>query len=355
MDFRSPRFRFMALAAGVPAVLLLALLVVLLWLPNGTPNPSGVVVTIVRGSSFSAVTDSLARAGVIRSRLTFQIAGRLLGYTKQIKFGKYLFAGGQSNQTILRDIREGTSRLIISVTIPEGWRIEPIARRFSRDLDLDEAKFIEVCRDSHAVRQHGFDGPTLEGYLLPNTYAFYWQTDEREVVDRMIQQFKAFYVDSLRRRQEELHLSLRELLAFASIVEAESGIESERPVIAGVYWNRLRQRMKLEADPTIQYVLPDGPRRLTFRDLANESPYNTYRHYGLPPGPINSPGRSAILAVLYPEMHKYIYFVATGKGGHRFSGSFSEHQRNVQMYHQARREARRQASARNRAPGGANR
>ena len=352
MDLRSPRVRVLLLTIGLPAFFLTVLMAVLLWIPNGTPNPSGVVVTVVRGSSFSAVADSLARAGVIRSRLTFQLAGRLLGYTKQIRFGKYLFAGGKSNLSILRDIREGTSRMIISVTIPEGWRMEMAARRFAQSLDLDEAKFLSACRDSHAVHQHDLEGPTLEGYLLPDTYAFYWQTDEREVVDRMIQQFNAFYVDSLRKRQEGLHLTLRQLIAFASIVEAESGIESERPVIAGVYWNRLRQNMRLEADPTIQYVLPDGPRRLTFRDLDLDSPYNTYRRYGLPPGPINSPGRSSILAVLYPEVHRYLYFVATGTGGHHFSGNYNEHQRAVQMYHKARREARRQAAARSRVQGG---
>jgi UPF0755 protein len=342
----SPRTRVLFLSIGGPALAVLVFLFVVFWMPNETTDPSGIVVTISRGASFSSVVDSLSRAGVIRSRLTFQLAGRLLGYTKQIRVGKYLFAGGQSNLTILKDVREGRSRMIISVTIPEGWRMESIARRFHNELDIDEARFLSACRDSHFVRQQGLEGPTLEGYLMPDTYAFYWQTDEHEVVGRMLQQFRMFYADSLRAKQRELRLSLLQVVTLAAIVEAESGVDAERPVIAGVYWNRLRKNMRLEADPTIQYVLPDGPRRLTFRDLELDSPYNTYRRYGLPPGPINNPGRGSITSVLFPADHRYLYFVATGSGGHRFSASFSEHQRAIQLYHQARREARRQARAR---------
>ena len=133
-------------------------------------------------------------------------------------------------------------------------------------------------------------------------------------------------------------MTMHQVLTLASIVEGESGIDEERPMIAGVYWNRLKNRMRLEADPTIQYVLPDGPRRLFHRDLRLGSPYNTYRNYGLPPGPINNPGKKAILATLYPEKHQYLYFVATGVGGHRFSRTYAEHQKAARAYRRARRE-----------------
>ena len=312
------------------------------WLPNSFDDPSGRVVTVPRGSSFRAVMDSLNSAGVIRSSFTLKVAGRLLGYTKSIKVGKYLFHSGVSNTTILQDLQEGKSRMILPVAIPEGRRIVGIARRFSVELGIDSAKFVSICRDSDFVRGQGFEAGTLEGYLMPETYNFYWQTDEKDIIDQMIEGFKQFYVDSLRKRQEEMKMTTLEVLTFASIVEGESGIDGERPMIAGVYWNRLKRRMKLEADPTIQYVLPDGPRRLLNRDLKFKSPYNTYLNYGLPPGPISNPGKKAILATLYPEKHQYLFFVATGVGGHRFSKTFTEHQKAARAYRRARREVEKQ-------------
>ena len=133
-------------------------------------------------------------------------------------------------------------------------------------------------------------------------------------------------------------MSLHKVLTFASIVEGESGIDEERPMIAGVYWNRLKRNMRLEADPTIQYVIPDGPRRLLYRDLKYPSPYNTYLNYGLPPGPVNNPGKKSIIATLYPERHQYLFFFATGVGGHRFSKSLNEHQKAVRGFRKVRRE-----------------
>ncbi len=346
------RSRWTAIAGGAVAVAVIAA-VILFWLPNPRVNPAGVVVTIPRGASFHSVVDSLDRAGVLRSAFTFRIAGRILGYTKQIKVGKYLFAPGMSNLEILSDIEVGKSRLIIAVTIPEGWRMDAIIRKYRRDLGIDADRLEALCTDSAFVHRLGFDGSSLEGYLMPDTYSFYWQTDEREIVERMVEQFRLFYVDSLRARQHELHASLREIVTLASIVEAESGVDNERSAIAGVYWNRLQKGMKLEADPTVQYALGSTPRRLTFRDLQLESPYNTYRRFGLPPGPINNPGRKAILAALYPEHHQYLYFVATGQGGHRFSRSFAEHERAIRLYHQARRQQRRmlRESAQSATPG----
>lgn len=312
------------------------------WLPNTFEGGAGRIVTIPRGSSFKAAIDSLNSAGVIRSGFTFKIAGRLLGYTKSIKVGKYLFQSGVSNTTILQDFQEGKSRMILPVAIPEGRRLVGIARRFSAELGIDSAKFVSICRDSGYVRRHGFEAGTLEGYLMPETYNFYWQTDEKEIVDQMVDGFKQFYVDSLRKRQEDLRMTMHEVLTLASIVEGESGIDEERPMIAGVYWNRLKRNMKLEADPTIQYVIPDGPRRLLNSDLKYKSPYNTYVNYGLPPGPINNPGKKAILAALYPEKHQYLFFVATGVGGHRFSKTYTEHQKAARAYRRARREIEKQ-------------
>jgi UPF0755 protein len=139
------------------------------------------------------------------------------------------------------------------------------------------------------------------------------------------------------KKQDELGKTQSEILTLASIVEAESNMDEERPKVAGVYWNRLKKKMRLEADPTVQYALGEE-RRLRFPDLDFDSPYNTYRHAGLPPGPINNPGKLSILAALYPEQHEYLFFVATGTGGHRFAKYYSDHQKNIRLYHRTRRE-----------------
>ena len=309
-------------------------------MPYNYNDPKGKVVTIPRGASFRSVVDSLISSQAIRSQWSFQIAGRLIGYTKVIKTGKYLFVSGQSNLDILKDIRVGKSRLIIPVTIPEGWRIEQIARRYKHEIGIDEEKFLAICNDSMFLHNHGIETKSLEGYLMPETYTFYWQTDEHEIIELMLTEFKHFYNDTLLERQREMKASQQEILTLASIVEAESSISDERPIIAGVYWNRLKKRMQLEADPTVQYALGEG-KKLNHKDLEFNSPYNTYRHYGLPPGPINNPGKSSIRAVLFPQQNDYLYFVATGVGGHRFAKKFSDHQKNIIMYHRTRRELQR--------------
>ncbi|MEX2088727.1 MAG: endolytic transglycosylase MltG, partial [Bacteroidota bacterium] len=181
-------------------------------------------------------------------------------------------------------------------------------------------------------------------YLMPDTYRFFWQTEEREIIERMVNEFKSFFVDSLKSRQKGMNMSLNQVLTLASIVEGETSLDRERTTVAGVYHNRLKRRMRLEADPTIQYIVPDGPRRLLYSDLKIDSPFNTYRNYGLPPAPIGSPGRLSILATLYPEQHAYLFFVADGTGGHKFSRNYAEHQRAVREWRRARRELQQQAA-----------
>jgi UPF0755 protein len=310
--------------------------------PNYYDDPKGKVVTISRGATFRVAVDSLVSTGTIRNRWAFQLAGRLLGYTKSVKTGKYLFLSGHSNLDILIDLSLGKSRMIIPVTIPEGWRMERIVHRYERDLGIDGERMLSYCRDERFIHQHGINATSLEGFLLPETYAFYWQTEEQEIVIRMLENFKLFYTDSLLKRQEQLKKSQIEILTLASIIEAESNVSGERPVIGGVYWNRLKKGMRLEADPTVQYALGES-RRLTFDDLTINSPFNTYRRSGLPPAPINNPGKSSILAALFPQEHNFLFFVATGNGGHHFAKSYGDHQKNIRQYHRVRREMQRRA------------
>ncbi|MCX6144363.1 MAG: endolytic transglycosylase MltG [Ignavibacteriales bacterium] len=322
-------------------VVLSSLTYFVFWAANTNSLASERAVIIPRGASFKTVLDSLQSSGVIRFRWTLDVAGRTLRLTKTMKAGKYLFPRGLSNVAILNDLAEGKSRVLVQVLIPEGWRMERIALQCGKLLGIDSQRFIALCDRSEFRRELGIDAPSLEGYLMPDTYKFLWQTTEEEIIERMVEEFRSFYVDSLRKRQEESKLTMPQVLTLASIVEGEAHLDRERPIIAGVYLNRLKKRMRLEADPTVQFVIPNGPRRLLFSDLRYDSPYNTYLYYGLPPGPINSPGRKSILAVLYPEKHSFLYFVADGSGGHVFTKNYIEHQKAVKGYRHMRREAMR--------------
>ena len=333
------RRRWWQLAITLVLLLVLSTIYLVFWAANTNSLASERTVTIPRGSSFRTVLDSLQSSGVIRVRWTLDLAGRVLGLTKTMKVGKYLFPRGLSNVGILNDLAEGKSRVLIQVLIPEGWRMERVSIQCARLLGIDPQRFISLCDQSGFRRELCIDAASIDGYLMPDTYKFLWQTSEEEIIERMVDEFKAFYVDSLRKRQEDVKLSLAQVLTLASIVEGEARLDRERPIIAGVYLNRLKKRMRLEADPTVQYAIPNGPRRLLLSDLRYDSPYNTYLYYGLPPGPINSPGRKSIMAVLYPEKHSYLYFVADGTGGHVFSRNYFEHQKAVQAYRKMRREA----------------
>jgi len=331
--------RWLQAAAVALVVLLAGTMYLIFFASNTTEMSSERTVIVPRGASFKTVLDSLESSGVLRVRWTLSLAGRILGLTKTMKVGKYLFPRGLSNVDILNDLAEGKSRILINLPIPEGWRMERIALQCEKILGIDAQRFISLCDNSLFRKELGIDGHSIEGYLMPDTYKFLWQVSEEEIIERMVGDFKKFYTDSLKKRQEELRFSLNETIALASIVEGEAVLDRERPIIAGVYLNRLKKRMRLEADPTVQYSIPDGRRRLTYSDLRYNSPYNTYLNYGLPPGPINNPGRKSILAVLYPEKHPYLYFVADGTGGHVFSRSYAEHQKAVKAYRRMRRAA----------------
>ena len=309
----------------------------LFWLPNRFDEGERVVI-IPRGASFPVIVDSLISGGVLKNRTSFEYAANILDATKSLQFGKYRFKSGISNLALLQDLHKGLSNYPIPVRVGEGARMHRVAARFAKEVGADSAEFVSLCQNPLFIKSLGIDAPTLEGYLLPDTYLFKWQKEEHEIIRTLVGAFKQFYSDSLLERQEKSKLSLKQVLTLASIVEGETAIDSERTTIAGVYLNRLRIRMPLQADPTIQYILPDGPRRLLYSDLRINSPYNTYRNAGLPPGPINNPGRKSILAVLYPEKHKYLYFVADGTGGHAFSKTYTEHQRAVRNWRRMRRE-----------------
>ena len=324
-----------AIVVLLALVIILVPLYLLLWQSN-TFESSPKIVPVSRGESFGQVVDALNSAGILANPTLFKLSGKLFGYAGKLKVGKYSFQSGMSNREILYAISTGTSTANPAVTIYEGIRGTSMARILKRDVGIDSAKFAQMLADTSLIRLPNHGASSLEGFLLPDTYEFYWQVDEKEIVHEMLAQFRMFFNDTLQDRAQHLNMSVSDVLTMASIVEGETIQDKERPIIAGLYYNRLRRRMKLEADPTIQYIIPDGPRRLLYNDLKIESPYNTYQNYGLPPGPINNPGRKSILASLYPAKNNYLYFVADGTGGHRFARTYDEHLRNVRAYRRAR-------------------
>ena len=315
-------------AVGVAAFLIFSF-------PNSF-DPSPGIITVSKGQSFSSLADSLQERGIILSSFTFRIAGRMLGVTQKMRVGKYSFASGVSNLQILRDIESGNSTVNTSVPIPEGLRTRTIARILRKHIGIDSARFMRYYRDTSLIGIYPHHAASLEGYLMPDTYSFFWQDDEKAVVQRMVTEFRTFFVDSLQRRMRALGMDLNDVMTMASIVEGEAVVDEERPIIAGVYYNRLKKRMRLQADPTVLFVVADSTRRLSKNSLKVDSPYNTYLYYGLPPGPISNPGRLSILAALYPAQHNFLYFVADNNGHHRFARNYEEHQQNVRLYRKAR-------------------
>lgn len=317
------------------AIVLLSLFVYeLFFSPNYFEGDRSIIVS--HGETFEDVIDSLISAGVISNRFYIKTAGKILGWTTLMQVGKYRFKSGISNYQILDNLHRGKTIETIMVTIPEGYRTTTIAKIFAQKLGIDSSRFMKFINDSIFARKLGVEAGNLSGYLMPKSYEFYWQTDEENIITTMVNEFWKDVDSSMFAQAKMRGKSIHEIVTLASIIELETAIDSERTIIAGVYYNRLKRKMRLQADPTVQYALGGEPRRLTFSDLKIESPYNTYINYGLPPGPINNPGLASIKAALSPAKHRYLYFVATGEGGHRFSLTFDEHGKAKKKYIQTR-------------------
>jgi UPF0755 protein len=244
---------------------------------------------------------------------------------RQLKPGRYEFSGPTAMADIMNALRIGAPP--IRVTVPEGWTIAKIAPRMARELGVDSAAFIAETRDTVALHRWGVPADRMEGYLLPETHEFYWGAAAREVIDRMAQDGRAVFADSLVRRMNSMGWDRHAVLTLASMIEAETADAGERSHIAGVFRNRLNLGMPMQCDPTVVYGMGGllNGRPLLARDLELDSPYNTYLNLGLPPGPICNPGRAAILAALYPDSTDDLYFVADGSGHHIFSRTLEQH------------------------------
>jgi len=298
---------------------------------EGTPT----TINIHRGTGFRQIVDKLQDAKVIRFRWPLLVTGTIFPELHKIKPGRYSVPLNLSTFSLLQHLHSSPQDEV-QLMIPNGIEQRKIAGIIAANLDIDSTAFMAASRDPKFLVSLGIKGESTEGYLFPGTYNFPWASTPREVITFLTGQFRAFYSDSLKQAASKAGMNERQLLTLASIVEAETPIDEEKPVIASVYLNRLKKNMRLQADPTVQYAIPGDSRHLYFKDLEIDSPYNTYRHGGLPPGPICNPGPASIQAVLNPAKTGFIYFVATGKGGHAFSSTLAGHAENIRRYRAAR-------------------
>jgi UPF0755 protein len=308
------------------------------------PDARLVEVMVPRGATFGQARDSLVSRGIVTSPRWFGLVARLGGFDRRLKAGFYEFREGESALAVLRALAAGREKTV-PFTVPEGSTLLDLARLGEARLGIPAESIRAASRDSALLREFAVLGPSLEGYLAPETYAVSRLIEARDLVREMARLFRTTWDSSWDGRRTALGLSRAEVVTLASIVEGEAKVPEDRPRIAGVYLNRLRRRMPLQADPTVQYAiqLATGARktRLVERDYRFPSPYNTYLHPGLPPGPIGAPGRASLQAVFEPESVPYLFFVARPDGGHIFSRTYGEHLRAVAQVRRLEREARR--------------
>ncbi len=278
---------------------------------------TAVQVIIPRGSTLSDIAALLESRGIIRNALSFRVLARIGHADEEVRAGAYAFAPHETQAEILNQLRSGGAQIATWVTIPEGFTAAQIAQRL-QDEGIGRAAAFDRAFHGH------------EGYLFPSTYLVPLAATPDQVTRMLTDQFAKELPPDAAQRARALHVTLAQAVTVASLVEREAKIESDRPVIAGVIYNRLRLGMPLQVDATIEYALPEHKSELSLHDLQIDSPYNTYQHAGLPPTPIANPGQPSLLAALHPAKTDDLYYVYCGNGHHVFAKTLAEHQANVE-------------------------
>ena len=312
------------------------------WLNQATGAPSQVVL-IEPGMTVPEIGQRLHQAKLIRSPQLLRIFARLNGTGHRLMAGPHPFHGKMTTWQVLNELEKPREKLV-DITLPEGLRATQTAEILAKKLKLDKTRLLTLIADSAFCKSLGVSAKSLEGFLFPETYKVSAATSEKKILTTLVSHFFDAFDAKMQARAKKVGMSVHEVVILASIVEGEAQLDSERSTVAAVYLNRLKKNMRLQADPTVQYALPDGPRRLFYKDYQYDSPYNTYRHRGLPPGPISSPGKASMEAVLYPASVDYIYFVARGDGSHIFTHTAREHELAKQKTRNARRKTWKKAN-----------
>lgn len=290
----------------------------------GAPHGAPTRVIVPRGATFKDATDSLSHSGLVSWPKLFRAYARLTGGDREIKPGTYLLKHGTPWPAIIGALNGGHG-LVNTITIPEGFSLAQITPLLAKTLGVPVDSVEAAVRDTAWLSRLDVPTPTIEGYLFPDTYAFPAGTTARLAVAEMLREFEREWQPAWDARLPELKINRHDMVTMASIVEKEAKLSEERPVIAAVYYNRLRDGMLLQADPTVQYSLGHHVARVLYKDLEINSPYNTYIHAGLPPGPIASPGAASLAAAANPANVPYLYFVAAPDGHHEFRTTLTEH------------------------------
>ncbi|HDZ86399.1 hypothetical protein LCGC14_1082300 [marine sediment metagenome] len=293
------------------------------------PGPKeSVAIVIPEGSSVNDITKILEEKEIVTNGLVFKFYVFASGETEKLLPGRYILNKSSAYRQIIADLVEGPKRISYKVTIPEGFTLKQIGKRLSKTGGLSNKEFTVMADDSRLYKYDFLKynkAGHLEGYLFPETYTLDAETQVAEVINMMLRQFEKEY-KSLKKTKTPVKLDLHQIVTVASLVEREAKLKEERPFIAGVIYNRLKKKMKLEIDATIQYALKERKKKITLKDLEIDSPYNTYKHVGLPPSPIGSPGIDSLKAALNPAKRNYLYYVLVDEktGKHFFTNNYQE-------------------------------
>ena len=329
----SSRSKFLLLSLGL---LLLFFILVIYWLLFVPPSKtaSTKVIFIKKGTHLKKVSEVLKQDGIIKNRHFFVLLTTILGKKTKVKAGEYEFHTQMLPLEVLDALVKGQVKPHL-VTIPEGYTLSQIAQLLE-DLNLVEKKgFLQKASSPAFINALGlsqFAGPTLEGYLFPETYHLFREMDSEEVIQMMVYQFKKVFGPDLVNRASELGISEKEVVILASIIEKETPLPEEKPLISAVFHNRLKRKIPLQSDPTVIYGIKNFNGNLTKEHLMRPTPYNTYLIAGLPPTPICNPGKDSLLAAVRPAPVPYLYFVSKNDGSHFFSSDIGEHNRAVWKY-----------------------
>jgi len=306
-----------------------------LWVQGSATAPGTadetLTVYIPRGAPFAQVVNILEQNGLVRSRLFFRALGYFYSAPKQIKAGEYEFTRAMTPGEILKKLVDGDVKKH-SIVVPEGFTVRKIAARLAAEGIVEEKEFLRLARDRNVLASLNIPGPSAEGFLFPDTYNFERGLDAAAILQKMAGQFRAKVTAEMIARAGAQGFTLVQWVTLASIIEKETGLKSEMPLVAAVFRNRLQKKMPLQSDPTVIYGIADFDGNLTRRHLERQNPYNSYLNRGLPPGPICSPGLDALQAALNPAPVAYLYFVSRNDGTHQFSESLSEHSRAVRKF-----------------------
>ncbi|MCF0202685.1 MAG: endolytic transglycosylase MltG [Bacteroidaceae bacterium] len=292
---------------------------------------------IDRDDTFDSVMTKLKPIATTVGQSGFATVARHLDYDENIKPGMYILDTNIGALNFVRKLRNGRQDALM-VTVPVVRTVYDMARKLDGKLLTDSAEYIKVFTDSVIISSLGYTKETFPSIFIPDTYDFYWTDTPEKLLKRMAKEHDKFWTDERRAKADAIGLTPDQVATLASIVDSETNIDSDKPKVAGVYLNRLKQGMKLQADPTVKFAVGDFTlRRILFKHLTIDSPYNTYKYEGLPPGPICVPSKAGLDAVLNPDKHDYVFFCASPAfdGTHIFASNSEEHMRNARAYQDA--------------------